>query len=122
MCIRIETENDETLRSKKFIGALARKIDKYGLTRMGGFIFLMGTTLDHRDDGGMIFDGNGDQISVHDDVVEEAYNWELSFSWHTDIKVFATRMPKRRAKVALVPRIRLWDATFKIIGDPIVVD
>lgn len=119
---RIDVEKDEVLLSRAFIVALATKLVAYGFSRMGGFIWLMETILDYHDDGGRIYDGGGVRIEIHPDIVEDAFFWDLSFTWITAVKVFAHREAQRNPQERLLPRLRLFDAAFKIKGDPIVLD
>ncbi|OSZ69560.1 hypothetical protein CAP40_01505 [Sphingomonas sp. IBVSS2] len=88
---------------------------------MGGFIFLMSHILDFIDEGGRILNGHGAAIYIHPDVVEEAYGYELSFSWTTDIKAFATKTPDRKTPGKHLLRMQLWQAAYILAGRPLAV-
>lgn len=118
----VKVLTDEQLRSPAYIHQLATRMTEEGITRMGGFLFLMETLFDFRDDGGMVLDGEGQSIDLHDDVIEDAYAWEVTFSWNTDVQVFAERLPLRRVKSSLIARLRLWDAAYRISGRPITIE
>lgn len=89
---------------------------------MGGFIFLMSHILDFVEGGGQIMNEYGATIFIHPDIVEEAYAYELSFSWTTDIKVFAKRKPQRQSRGAHLLRLQLWDAAYKMDGRPVTLE
>ncbi|HEX7822829.1 MAG TPA: hypothetical protein VF463_19695 [Sphingobium sp.] len=101
---------------------LARRLVEDEISRMGGFIFLMSRILDFTDGGGRVLNEHGAAIYIHQDIVEEAYDYELSFSWTTDIKVFANRKPRRKSPSRHLLRLQLWDAAYKIEGRPIIVE
>ena len=105
---------EATLRSPEMKQALAKRLVEDGISRMGGFIFLEDKILNHADDGGRIINEYGGAIYIHPDVVEEAYGWDVSFSWTTDIKVFAKRMPKRRSPSRHLLRLQLWFAAYAL--------
>lgn len=111
-----------TLLSPEFKQALAKRLVEDDISRMGGFIFQMSRILDFTDGGGQIVNEHGAAIFIHPDVVEEAYAYELSFSWITDIQVFAQRKPQRRSQARHLLRFQLWDAAYKIEGRPIVIE
>ena len=98
--------------------ALAKRLVMDCMTRMGGFIFLMNRILDFADQGGRLVNEHGAAIYIHPDVVEEAYGYELSFSWTTDIKGFAARKPCRQSPGKHLLRLHLWDAAYKLAGGP----
>ncbi|MEL6709053.1 MAG: hypothetical protein AAFP79_12295 [Pseudomonadota bacterium] len=118
----IQTEETQTLLSPEWKQALAKRLSRDEVTRLGGFLFLMSHILDFHDDGGVILDGDGEALKIHDDIVEEAFGWELTFSWNTDVQEFAERMPRRRSEEHLLLRLQLWDAAYKIEGDPVLVE
>jgi len=105
---------DSVLRSKEYLHWLAKRMRELGITRMGGFIFLLEHLTEHLQAGGIIRDAKGRIITLGDDAIENAFFGELSFSWHSDFQVFVDRMPMRRAKRRLIPRLILWDAALRI--------
>ncbi|MDQ4418844.1 hypothetical protein OOT33_00080 [Sphingobium sp. DEHP117] len=109
------------LLSPAFKQALAKRFVEDCMTRMGGFIFQDSRIQNFKDDGGRILNEKRVAIYIHDDVVEEAYGYELSFSWTTDIRVFADRMPERNSPGSHLLRLQLWDAAYKIDDRPIIV-
>ncbi|QDX25727.1 hypothetical protein FPZ54_06645 [Sphingomonas suaedae] len=110
------------LLAPDFKQALAKRLVEDEMTRMGGFIFLMSRILDFAEGGGKIVNEYGASIYIHPDIVEEAYAYELSFSWTTDIKVFAKRKPRRQSRGVHLLRLQLWDAAYKIDGRPVMVE
>jgi len=117
----VQVADSSTLLSPTFKHALAKRLAKDRMTRMGGFIFLMEHILDFVENGGKILNEHGAAIYIHPDIVEEAYGYELSFTWTTDIRVFAKQKPMRRSPSHHLLRLQLWDATYKIAGRPITV-
>lgn len=110
-----------TLLSFEYKHVLAKRLVAEKVSRMGGFIFLMEMILNFTESGGEILNEHGAAIYVHPDIVEEAYDYELSFSWTTDIRVFAGRMPRRASPGKHLLRLQLWDAAYKIADRPIVI-
>lgn len=110
-----------TLLSCEYKHALAKRLVAEKVSRMGGFIFLMEMILDFTESGGKILNEYGAAIYVHPDIVEEAYDYELSFSWTTDIRMFASQMPRRASPAKHLLRLQLWDAATKIAGRPILI-
>lgn len=105
---------DSVLRSKAYVHWLAKRMRALEITRMGGFIFLLQMLTEHLQAGGIVRDAKGAIIRLGNEVIEDAYGWEVTFSWNSDAQVFADRLPLRRAKRSLVPRLRLWDAALRI--------
>lgn len=115
-------ESAETLLSPEWKHALAKRLKSEGVSRMGGFLFLLAMILDFWENGGTIIDEESNPLKLHYDIIEEAYAYELTFSWTTDIRQFAESVPLRGSKKHLLLRLQLWDAAYKIAGDPITID
>ncbi|MCP1471998.1 hypothetical protein J3E64_003713 [Sphingobium sp. OAS761] len=118
----VKLECAAVLLSAEFKQTLAKRLVEDELSRMGSFIFLMSRILDFVERGGKIVNEYGAAIYIHPDIVEEAYAYELSFSWTTDIKVFAKRKPRRGSRGSHLLRLQLWDAAYKIEGRPITAE
>ena len=110
-----------TLLSPEYKHALAARLVEDEMTREGSFLFLMPAILDFHDDGGLLIDQELKTIVVDENIVERAYGFELTYSWTTDIKKFATAMPKRRSPARLLLRFQVWDAAYRIIDRPITI-
>ena len=109
------------LLSPAYKHTLAVRLVEDEMTREGGFHFLMPTILDFHDDGGLLIDEELRTIVVDENIVERAYGYELTYSWTTDIKKFATVMPKRRSPARLLLRFQVWDAAYRIVGRPVEI-
>lgn len=106
---------ESVLRSKEYLHWLAKRMKDLEITRMGGFIFLLQMLTEFIQAGGIVRDASGKKIVLHDNVIEDAYGWEVTFSWNSDFQAeFVDRMPLRRAAERLVPRLQLWDAALRI--------
>ncbi|MFT6660687.1 MAG: hypothetical protein ACJA0K_000664 [Maricaulis maris] len=107
---------DDELLSMEFFRALARRVKELDRSRLGTTAWLDEKLFCWPGD---IFNADGTELILYEDIVDEAYGWEESFSWNTNVKVFAERPPKRRPNRAILLRLKLWDAAFKIDADPI---
>lgn len=118
--IGIYVEDDTTLLSRLYKHELAKRINELELSRHGLAHWLMTIIYGHMETGGKIYDGDGDEIYLYPDIIEDAYFDDDSHCWNTNIKKFADCMPKRRSSERLILRLQLFDAAFWIIGDPVV--
>lgn len=109
---------DADLLSHDFLMAVADKIASLGLSRAKTTDWLADTVYSWR---GLIVDGAGRVIEIHDEIFDDAYGRDTWFSWNSSVKMFRDRRPLRRSKHAMLLRLQLWDAAFKIAGRPIVL-
>ena len=106
---------DSVLRSKEYGHWLAKRMKELRITRMGGFIFLLQMLIEHLQAGGIVRNATGAIIEFPNEVIEAAYGDDVSFTWNSAFQTnFAHRLPLRRAKRSLLPRLRLWDAALRI--------
>ena len=114
----IYVSKDEVLRSREYLHALAKRIFEMRMSRLAFMGWLSTVIAGCREE---IRLGDGTILRLHPDIVEEVYGQDLACSWNTAVKVFASRMPLRRSKRSMLPRLRLIDAAFKSIEWPIIV-
>ena len=108
----------EELSAIEYFAALARKIDALGLSRLGTTAWLDEKLFCWP---GQILNADGTPFRLYEDIIEDAYGWEESFSWNSNVKKLAANGPKRRPNANLLLRLQLWDAAFKIDADPIIL-
>lgn len=117
--IDVYVEEDDFLLSPYYKHELAKRLVALNKSRKGTSHWLMDTIYDHLLEGGKIYDGDGDEIFIYDDIVWDAYFDDTSHCFNTDVKRFADRMPIRRTPERMILRLQLFDAAFWIIGEPI---
>ena len=107
-------EKDSVLLTRKYKQCLASRVAALGLSRLKTTDWLADTIYEFLGDGGRIFDGRGNELIIGDEAIDASYYNDQAFSWNSDVKRYATRMPKRRSSARLLPRLKLFDAAFKI--------
>jgi len=122
--IGIYVEEDSWLLSPEYKHLLAKRlvslrIKKKPLSRQSTTDWLSDVINQFCEDGGTIYDEDGDEIIIYDEIFDDAYFDDPSFSWNSDVRRFARKMPKRRSSDRLILRLQLFDAAFRIIGEPI---
>jgi len=122
--IGIYAEEDNWLLSPEYKHLLAKRLVKMRykgkpLSRQSTTDWLSDVINQLCEDGGKIYDEDGDEIIIYDEIFDDAYFDDPSFSWNSDVRRFARRMPKRRSSDCLILRLQLFDAAFRIIGKPI---
>lgn len=110
--------SNEELLTIEYFWALACKIDALGLSRLGTTSWLDERLFCWP---GKILNADGTPFQLHEDIIDDAYGWEESFSWNSNVKKIADSGPKRRPNTRLLLRFQLWDAAFKIDADPIIL-
>jgi hypothetical protein len=110
--------SDQELMTIAFYWALALRILALGLSRLGTTAWLDQKLFCWPGD---IFNADGTRFTLYEDIIEDAYFWEESYSWNTNVKKLAKRGPNRNPQKRLLLRFKLWDAAFKIDADPIVL-
>jgi hypothetical protein len=114
----IVIETNETLLSILYFWMLAVRIAGLGLSRLGTTAWLDEKLFCWP---GEIVYADGTPFRVYEDIIDDAYGWEESYSWNTNVKRIAVSGPKRRPNRNLLLRLQLWDAAFKIDADPIIL-
>lgn len=117
--INIYVEEDDFLLSPYFKWRLAIFLVALGLSRAKTTDWLADTICSFLLTGGEIYDGDGDEIIIYDEIFDDAYFDDKSHCWNTDVKRAATRFPKRRSAGRLILRLQLFDAALRIIEEPI---
>jgi hypothetical protein len=110
--------SNEELLTIEYFWALACKIDALGLSRLGTTAWLDERLFCWP---GEILNADGTVFQLHEDIIDDAYGWEESFSWNSNVKKIVVSGPKRRPNTRLLLRFQLWDAAFKIDADPIIL-
>lgn len=123
--VGIYVEEDDLLLSAEFKHCLAKQLIKFKyrnrlLSRQTTVDWLTDVIYDFCNHGGIIYDGDGDEIYIHSDIIDDAYFDDESYSWNSDVRRFARRVPKRRSSDRILLRLQLFDAAFRIIGEPIL--
>ncbi len=108
----------EELMTREYYWALSRSIKTLGLSRLGATAWLDQKLFCWPGD---ILNADGTSFVLYEDIIEDAYFWEESFSWNSAVKRIAKTGPKRGPQKRLLLRFKLWDAAFKIDADPIVL-
>ena len=114
----IQLASDGELLSRGFFRQLASKIKQLELSRFGATAWLDEKLFCWP---GEILNADGTVFQLHEDIIDDAYGWEESFSWNSNVKKIANSGPKRRPNTRLLLRFQLWDAAFKIDADPIIL-
>lgn len=115
MELEVWVSKESVLRSKEYCHWLAKRMKELQITRMGGYIFLLQMLTEFLQAGGIVRNASVQVIDLHSDVIEAAYGWETWFTWNSAFQAnFADRLPLRRAKRTLIPRLQLWDAALRI--------
>lgn len=113
----IVLETNETLLSILYFWMLAIRIAGLGLSRLGATAWLDEKLFCWP---GEIVYADGTPFRLYEDIIDDAYRWEESYSWNTNVKRIAVCGPKRCPNRNLLLRLQLWDAAFKIDADPVL--
>ncbi len=115
----IRIQELETVLTEEFYHCLACKIKGLGRSRLRSAAWLNEQLSAYK---GRVEDASGAEIRTHPDIVETAYGKDISFSWNSEVKRFADTYPKQSPQARIALRLMLWDAAFKIAGDPVTVE
>lgn len=107
----IITRSKQELLSIDFLYALAKRMKEMGFSRLSGLAWL----------ATVIFGFEGEIRTPEGQLVEpdEDLTFNEDGSWITATQSYADRPRKRRVRAGMYQRLLLWDAAFRIIGDPI---
>lgn len=122
--VGLYVEEDEWLLSPMYKHLLAKRLVqlKYKerpLSRRTTTDWLADNIFKFCENGGKIYDEDGDEIIIYDEIFEDSYFDDKAHSWNSDVRRFSKKMPKRRSSDRLILRLQLFDAAFRIIGKPI---
>ncbi len=110
----VHVEKDSVLLSPEYKHHLAKWVSQLGLSRMGMTDCMADTLYGFLDDGGKIFDSDGNEFVIGVDTIDGSYFHDHAFSFNTDIKRYSKVMPKRRSSKRILLRLQLFDAAWKI--------
>lgn len=111
----LTTEPAEVLLSIDYLMALALRLQQLGLSRLRTADWLADVLSGSR----FMHTAEGDLIELHDEILDDAYGDDQSFTWNSSVKAFARRRPLRRPKRSMLLRMQLFDLGFKVLGQPI---
>lgn len=117
--INIYVEEDDFLLSAYYKHRLAIFLVALGLSRQSTTNWLATTICDHLLTEGKIYDGDGDEIIIYDEIFDDAYFDDKSHCWNSDVKRFADQPPQRGSAGRLILRLQLFDAALRIIDEAI---
>jgi len=120
----IYVEEDAWLLSAQYKHELAKRLcaivyREKQLSRLSTTDWLATIIQEFCEEGGRIFDGDGDEIIIHDEIFDDAYFDDTAHSWNSDVRRFAKRIPAYNSPEKLTLRLQLFDAAFRILGEPI---
>lgn len=110
---KIVLANENILLSREYKMSLAQRLIQMELSRMKTADWLYETLNNYE---GTIYINRNYILRVHDDLIELAFGNDEAFTYATDIKRFADRMPERRTSRSQLLRLHVFDAAFKILG------
>lgn len=116
----ITVADDAMLRSKENVHAVGKAFKAAGKSRFEMPDWLTKTIMHWLENGGIVLDTHGQEIVIDEDAVEAAFDPAQWFSWVTDVQKFADRLPMRRAKKNLIPRLRVIDLAYRIVDQPLI--
>src|SRR5690606_30106690 len=109
----------EELLTRDYLFALAQAISSLDLSRRIVPDWLAETGFEWIADGGIIIDGEGQEIPIHDGIIDDAHGEDGSFQWISAQRQRVAKPPLRNPRQSLLLRLQLYDAAFKITGNPI---
>ena len=119
-CLRLEivrVETRERLLSLDFLEGLALQIQALGLSRVRTTDWLADKIYGF---DGVILDWDGRRLYIDPDIVDRSYGQDITCSWNSEVKTFASRPPQRRPRHSMLLRLALWDAAMKIEGTSVL--
>lgn len=119
MAKEIRVAKRDVLLTRDYLAALAKAMTKLDLSRRAVPDWLADTIFGWIEDGGIILDGEGQEIAVHDDIIDDAHGEDGSFQWVSAQRRRVANPPKRKPRQSLLLRLQLYDAAFRIVGRPI---
>lgn len=111
--------DDAQLLTREYLHLVGKAFKEAGRSRFGMADWLTETLSNWTADEGRACDSSGRPIELSEEMVEAAFDQGQWFTWATDVKKFADRLPSRRPRKSLLPRLRLIDLAFRIAGRPV---
>ena len=119
MPTEVLVKESQKLLSKEYKHALAIRLVQQDRSRMRTADHLKRILDKFLQDGGEVRIGKNYYLRLHSELVYDAFGDDMSFTWTTDVKRFADKMPERRSSQSQLLRYQIFDAVFKITGEPI---
>lgn len=115
----IQVARREILLTRDYLFALAKAMTALDRSRRAVPDWLADTIFGWVGDGGVILDGEGREIPIHADIVDDAHGEDGSFQWVSAQRQRVANPPRRGPRQSLLLRLQLYDAAFKIAGQPV---
>jgi len=119
MAKEIQVAADHVLLSIDAIEKLANAVVALNLSRRKTPDWLADVIFGWIENGGVILDPEGNEIDIHDEIIDDAHGSDPSLRCIDDLKRKAKERPVRKPKMSMLLRLQLYDAAFKIIDKPI---
>ena len=119
MAKEIRVSRREVLLTRDYLFALAKAMTTLNLSRRSVPDWLADTIFGWVEDGGVILDGEGQEIAIHADIIDDAHGEDGSFQWVSAQRQRVANPPRRKPRQSLLLRLQLYDAAFMIEGKPI---
>ena len=119
MAKEIRVSRREVLLTRDYLFALAKAMTMLDLSRRSVPDWLADTIFGWVEDGGIILDGEGKEIAIHAEIIDDAHGEDGSFQWVSAQRQRVANPPRRRPRQSLLLRLQLYDAAFMIRGRPI---
>lgn len=115
----IQVARREVLLTRDYLFALAKAMTALDLSRRAVPDWLADTIFGWVEDGGVVLDGDGREIPVHADIIDDAHGEDGSFQWVSAQRQRVANPPRRGPRQSMLLRLQLYDAAFRIVGRPI---
>jgi len=119
MTRKIYVRNTQILLSKEYKHALAVRLVEEERSRKQTADHLMKILEKFGEGGGQVVIDKHYFMRLHSELVYDAFGEDMAFTWATDVKRYATKMPERRSSISQLLRYQIFDTVFRIEGDPI---
>jgi len=110
----VRIASNEALLSLDAIFGLARFLDSLALPRRRTVDWLAGVIFGWIEDSGVILDGEGREIEITPDTIDDAHGLDGSFKWVSDVRSRTSNPPIRRPRKSILLRLQLYDAAARI--------
>jgi len=109
---KIFLSDEGTLLSRQYKMWLAQQLTEKMLSRMQTASFLADVLYGF---DGILYASRHYILNVHDEIIEDAFGNDDAFTYATDVKRFADKLPQRRSSRSQLLKLQLFDAAFKIL-------
>lgn len=118
----VQVSRREELLGLDAIYGLSALLRSLGLPRRKVFDWLADVVFGWIADGGVILDGEGREIQITPDLIDEAHGEDGSCKWISDVQRRSPDAPRRRSRSAMLIRLQLYDAASRITTGRGIVD